>query len=219
MPKPTPHSNSKPGLSRRLLIGQAVASATLAMPWVWRSAQAQAASLPLTPAQTEGPYYPVAYPADSDADLLHNGPLGPPRGQPTSLAGSLTDVQGRPLSGAAVEIWQCDAQGHYHHPRDGARADPAFQGFGRCLVDAQGRWQFRTLRPTPYTGRTPHIHVKVKLGTRELLTTQLYVQDDPGNAGDSLWRRMSPAQRAQVTLPFEAGAEGLRAQVALVVRA
>ena len=70
------------------------------------------------------------------------------------------------------------------------RADPAFQGFGRVAVDAQGRWRFRTLRPVAYCGRAPHIHAKVKRGARELLTTQLYVEGDPGNARDFLWRRM-----------------------------
>ena len=210
-----------PTLSRRRALQQSVhAAAALALPWVWRSASAQAA-LPLrpTPSQTEGPFYPLTLPADSDADLLQNGKLGPPRGQPLALSGSLTDVQGKPLQGALVEIWQCDADGHYHHPSDGARADPAFQGFGRCVVAADGQWRFRTLHPVPYTGRTPHIHVKVRLGTRELLTTQLYVQGDPGNARDFLWQRMNEADRNNVTLPYEAGNDGLRAQAALVVRA
>jgi protocatechuate 3,4-dioxygenase beta subunit len=41
-----------------------------------------------------------------------------------------------------VEIWQCDQAGHYHHPGDGGRADPAFQGFGRVTVDSDGRYRF-----------------------------------------------------------------------------
>jgi len=87
--------------------------------------------------------------------------------------GARDDRDGAPVAGAVVEIWQCDAEGHYRHPGDGDRADPAFQAFGRVAVDAQGGWQFRTIRPVAYSGRTPHIHVKVRRGSRTLLTTQL----------------------------------------------
>ena len=70
-----------------------------------------------------------------------------------------------------------------------------------------------------YSGRAPHIHAKIKLGTRELLTTQLYVQDDPGNARDGLWRRLSADDRAAVTSPYVAGSDGLAARYALVIAA
>ena len=113
----------------------------------------------------------------------------PPRatytaGQAAWVGGTVTDTQGRPLAGGVVEIWQCDEAGHYHHPGDGNRADAAFQGFGKVTLAKDGRFRFRTLKPAPYTGRAPHIHVKVKLGAEELLTTQFYVQGDPGNARD-----------------------------------
>jgi protocatechuate 3,4-dioxygenase beta subunit len=170
-----------------------------------------------TPVQTEGPFYPVAFPADADNDLLRNGALRYQRGQPAWLDGTLRDLEGRPVRGAQVEIWQCDEAGHYDHPGDGSRQDPAFQGFGRTAVDADGRWRFRTIRPVPYSGRTPHIHVKVRLGQRELLTTQLYVEGDPGNARDFLWRRLDTADRAAVTLPYTAGSDGVQARAALVL--
>lgn len=182
------------------------------------SARAQSTTpLRPTPAQTEGPFYPLAFPADADNDLLRNGALRYQRGQPVWLDGTLRDLAGRPVRGAQVEIWQCDEAGHYDHPGDGSRQDPAFQGFGRTTVDAEGRWRFRSIRPVPYSGRTPHIHVKVRLGTRELLTTQLYVAGDPGNARDFLWRRLAAADRDAVTLPYTAGADGLQAHAALVL--
>lgn len=182
------------------------------------TARAQPATLlRRTPAQTEGPFYPVAFPVDADNDLLRNGALRYARGQPAWLDGTLRDLDGRPVRGAQVEIWQCDEAGHYDHPGDGSRQDPAFQGFGRTTVDAEGRWRFRTIRPVPYSGRTPHIHVKVRLGTRELLTTQLYVAGDPGNARDFLWRRLDTADRAAVTLPYTAGSDGLQARASLVL--
>jgi protocatechuate 3,4-dioxygenase beta subunit len=173
----------------------------------------------LTPAQTEGPFYPVNLPADTDANLLVQGSLRYTQGQATWLEGSVNDAAGRALAGGVVEIWQCDQQGRYHHPGDGGRADPAFQGFGRAPVAADGSYRFRTIRPAHYAGRTPHIHVKVKLAQRDLLTTQLYAEGDPHNAGDGLWRRLSAADRAALTLPFEPVADGLRARFDIVVAA
>ncbi len=199
--------------SRRRLVA---AAALLAAPAVWRAAVAQGRLAP-TPAQTEGPFYPVELPADSDADLLVQGARRYVRGQPAWLAGTLSDVDGRAVAGALVEIWQCDQDGHYHHPGDGGRADPAFQGFGRVTVGADGRYRFRTIRPAPYGGRTPHIHLKVKLGPRELLTTQVYVQGDPGNARDFLWRRLDERGRAALTVPFLPGADGLQANFPIAV--
>jgi protocatechuate 3,4-dioxygenase beta subunit len=177
------------------------------------------AGLTPTPSQTEGPFYPVTLPRDADADLLRNGALQYRSGQPAWLEGVVTDLAGQPVRGAQVEIWQCDHQGHYHHPGDGGRADPAFQGFGRVAVDDAGRYRFRTIRPVAYGGRTPHIHLKVRLAARELLTTQLYVEGDPHNARDFLWRNLSPQARSALTVPFVPGRDGLQARLALVVAA
>lgn len=193
------------------------ATALVACPALWLGARAQAPALRPTPAQTEGPFYPVRLPADADHDLLRNGALRYTQGEPVWLEGTLRDLAGRPLRGAQVEIWQCDEDGHYDHPGDGSRQNPAFQGFGRTAADDEGRWRFRTIKPVPYTGRTPHIHVKVRQGARELLTTQLYVEGDPGNARDFLWRRLDAEQRAAVTVPFTPGKDGLQARFPLVL--
>ncbi|MBX3607864.1 MAG: intradiol ring-cleavage dioxygenase [Piscinibacter sp.] len=200
---------------RRRLVA---AAALLGAPVVWRGALAQAGQR-LTPSQTEGPYYPVAFPADTDFDLLVQDTHRYTRGQPAWLSGSVVDPAGRAVTGAVVEIWQCDQDGHYHHPGDGGRADPLFQGFGRVQIGADGNYRFRTIRPAPYSGRTPHIHLKVRLDRRELLTTQVYVQGDPGNARDYLWQRLREADRAALTLPFEPGPDGLQARFAIVVAA
>jgi protocatechuate 3,4-dioxygenase beta subunit len=201
---------------RGLLV--AAGAALMASGGIPLRAWAQAAVRQPTPAQTEGPFYPVELPADHDADLLVNGALRYSQGQPAWVEGTVSDLEGRPVRGAVVEIWQCDQQGHYHHPGDGNRADRAFQGFGRVAVDGQGGYRFRTIRPVAYGGRAPHIHVKVKLAARELLTTQLYVRGDTGNAGDFLWRHLrSEEDRAALTVAFEAGADGLRARFPIIV--
>ena len=212
---------ASPPLSPAAVLRRRTVAATLvAAPVLWLGPRAQpAASRRATPAQTEGPYYPVVLPRDSDHDLLRNGALNYPEGQSAWIEGSVSDLAGKPVAGAQVEIWQCDHAGHYHHPGDGDRADRRFQGFGRVTVDAEGRYRFRTLRPVAYAGRTPHIHVKVKLGQRELLTTQLYVAGDPGNPRDFLWRSLGEADRAALTVPFAPGSDGLQARFPIVLAA
>ena len=205
----------RPSARRRLI---ATAAVLILAPIYLRDLRAQETRR-LTPSQTEGPYYPVTLPSDSDADLLAQGSVRYTQGQPAWVEGNVVDTAGRAVNGAVVEIWQCDVQGHYHHPGDGGRADPAFQGFGRSAVGADGSYRFRTIRPVQYSGRTPHIHVKVRLGRRELLTTQLYVEGDPGNAGDFLWRRLAEADRAALTRRFEPVADGQRARFDIVLAA
>ena len=208
-----------PGQRRTLLVTGAAVLAAVMAPAGFGTARAQARSLQPTPSQTEGPFYPLALPTDSDFDLLRNGNARYARGQPAWVEGTVADTAGQPVSGAVVEIWQCDQAGHYHHPGDGGRADPAFQGFGRVTVGSDGRYRFRTLRPAPYGGRTPHIHVKVRLGQRELLTTQLYVAGDLGNERDFLWQRLNAPGRAALTVPFAPDTGGLRAHFPIVVQA
>ena len=205
-------------MSRRRSLMLAAVASLIAAPALHLRALAQSKARRLTPAQSEGPFYPVEIPADSDADLLANGALRYAQGQPAWVDGVVTDIEGRPVRGASVEIWQCDHQGRYHHPGDGGRADRAFQGFGRVAVDNEGRYRFRTIRPVAYGGRAPHIHVKVKLGVHELLTTQLYVQGDAGNARDGLWRNLrSEDDRAALTVVFAPGSDGMQARFPIVV--
>lgn len=210
-------SLSPPSRRSLLLRGAGLIAATAAPAWL-TPAFAQTALRP-TPSQSEGPFYPVALPTDNDFDLLRTGSVAYGKGQPAWIEGVVTDTGGVPVSGAVVEIWQCDQDGHYHHPRDGGKADPAFQGFGRVAVGKDGRYRFRTLKPARYSGRTPHIHVKVKLDRQDLLTTQMYVAGDPGNARDFLWRRLNEQGQAALTRPFVAGADGMRAEFPIIVQA
>ena len=159
----------------------------------------------------------MVLPKDADFDLLKNGEQNYPKGQAAWLEGIVSDLNGKPVAGAQVEIWQCDHDGHYHHPGDSGKADQRFQGFGRAVAGSDGRYRFRTMRPVAYSGRTPHIHVKVKLGQREVLTTQLYVAGEPGNARDFLWRNMSDADRAALAVPFTSGNDGIRANFPIVL--
>jgi len=209
--------NEKFDRYRRIWIARTLALGAAGGAWMATRARAQA--LMPTPAQPEGPYYPLREPEDADFDLLRNGSREYAKGRAARVEGVVLDISGKPLKGGTIEIWQCDADGRYDHPRDGSRMDAAFQGFGRVALDAEGRFGFRTIRPSPYVGRTPHIHAKIKLGRQTLLTTQLYVEGDPGNARDGIWRRMSEAERASVTAPYIDAPDALRAVYRLVVRA
>jgi len=163
------------------------------------------ALLPQTPAQTAGPFYPPVLPLDDDADLTRvSGTAGRAEGRVAELAGRVLDSSGRPVSGVRVEIWQCDANGRYRHPaeRGSAPVDPRFQGHGHALTDALGRYRFRTIRPVPYPGRTPHIHAAVLPPGGESLVTQIYVRGEPANRDDFLFNRLPLEQRERVLAEF-----------------
>jgi protocatechuate 3,4-dioxygenase beta subunit len=168
-----------------------------------------AEELTRTPKQTEGPFYPNKLPLDTDNDLLVlNDAITPAVGEVTYLGGKILDAAGQPIKNAVVEIWQCDANGVYLHTADSDRKkkqqDANFQGFGRFLTGGTGEYHFRTIKPVPYPGRTPHIHVKVKRGGKELLTTQCYVKGHPGNEKDGIWKGIrDPKARDAVTVAFD----------------
>ncbi|HEX5632018.1 MAG TPA: hypothetical protein VFX50_02280 [Gemmatimonadales bacterium] len=128
------------------------------------------------------------------------------RGEHLALMLRIADARGRAIDGAEVEIWQCDAQGLYRHPRErqgGTGIDPGFQGFGATRSDARGSSSFRTIRPVPYTGRTPHIHLRVRHTTFGELTSQLFLAGEPGNERDFLWRQLSMAEREAAAMKLE----------------
>ena len=112
-------------------------------------------------------------------------------GTPLEVTGLVLDRTGRPRAGARVEIWQCDAFGQYHHVGEPeGSGDPNFQGFGAVTANAEGRYAFRTIRPVPYPGRTPHIHFRIAGPGFEPLVTQMYIEGHPLNAEDGIYRRL-----------------------------
>ena len=156
--------------------------------------------------QTEGPFYPDKLPLDTDNDLLVlNDGITPAVGEVTYLSGRILDTKGEPIRNAVVEIWQCDSGGAYLHTRTGnsEKRDVNFQGFGRFLTGSSGEYLFRTIKPVPYPGRTPHIHFAVKMKGREKWTTQCYVKGHPGNEKDGIWRGVrDEKQRDAITVDF-----------------
>jgi len=175
--------------NRRLFLGTLALGAAA---FTARGAFAEA--LMQTPPLTEGPFYPDRLPLDTDNDLIIiNDSLTPAVGEITHLTGRVLDASGSPVRNVTVEIWQCDAKQVYLHTADSvpkaAQRDGNFQGFGRFTTASAGEYRFRTIKPVPYPGRpAPHIHVKVKRGDRELLTTQMMIAGHPGNKVDGVAR-------------------------------
>jgi len=189
--------------SRRRFLAQftlAGAAALTVSPWAF------AEELIRTPRQTEGPFYPDKLPLDTDNDLIIvNSNISPAVGEITHLTGRILDAKGEPVRDAAVEIWQCDATGVYLHTRDSStkKRDTNFQGFGRFVTSPNGDYCFRTIKPVPYPGRTPHIHFKVKTNGKEALTTQCYIKGFPENEKDGVFRGLRDAKaRDSVCVDF-----------------
>lgn len=185
---------------RTFLGGLSLAAATLWTPGL------MADELTRTPDQTEGPFYPDKLPLDTDNDLIViNDGLTPAVGEIAYVSGRILDQSGKPIKNAAVEIWQCDNNGAYLHSgtTNADKKDKNFQGFGRFTTAASGEYLFRTIKPVPYPGRTPHIHFKVKLKGKDLLNTQCYIKDHPGNARDGIFQSVKdPKARAAITAEF-----------------
>lgn len=173
----------------------------------WVTPGLMAETLTMTPKQTEGPFYPDKMPLDTDNDLIViNDALTPAVGTIAYLSGKVTDTKGSPLRNTLVEIWQVDNNGVYIHSRGGSREklDSNFQGYGKFLTDSKGRYSFRTLRPSPYSGRTPHIHMAVSAKGERKLTTQCYVKGEPRNLKDFILKRVKDsAVRNSLIIPFK----------------
>ena len=151
-----------------------------------------------TPTDLEGPFY------RSDAPLLqHPAKLyETDPSEPLFLTGMVTDHHGTPLVGAMLDVWQTNSLGRYEHqdPRQ-----PEYNFRGRLMTDAQGRYEFQTVRPGPYPlphdgalgrffehlgrhpWRTAHIHIKVSRDGYAPLTTQLFFKEDPYIDSDAVF--------------------------------
>ena len=185
---------------RNFLSSVAIGSAALWTPGVF------AQQLIQTPKQTEGPFYPNKMPLDTDNDLLIvNDTLTPAVGDVTYVSGRILDKNGNPVRGALVEIWQVDNKAAYIHTGDknNANRDTNFQGFGRFITGSSGEYLFRTIKPVPYPGRTPHIHYAVKIKGQEKFITQCYIKGHPGNANDGVLKAIKDAKaRESVMVDF-----------------
>ena len=192
-------------ITRRSLLATGMAAGGVVATPAW-------ASLVATPGQTSGPFYPLELPLDDDNDLTSvDGASVGATGDVMHVTGRILGIDGAPLEGARVELWQANAAGRYHHPMDSSsrEVDAGFQGFGHTMTAADGAYRFKTIRPGLYPGRTRHLHFAVRAADGRELVTQMYFADEPGNAKDGLLRRIEdPAQRQSVIVEFAPADDG-----------
>jgi len=128
-------------------------------------------------------------PDDNDLLCNHATDGKTPIGERMIVHGQIRDETGRGIPATLVEIWQANAAGRYRHPGDSYRGplDPNFGGCGRALTDADGWYEFRTIRPGPYPWpngvndwRPAHIHFSLfGPSFAQRLITQMYFEGDP----------------------------------------
>ena len=168
-----------------------------------------------TPREVEGPFYPVVDQADKDADLTKiYGRNGLANGQHIIIMGQVRNRSGQPVNNAAIEIWQANANGRYHHPRDPNKApvDPNFQGWSVINSKQNGAFHFRTVIPGSYTAtknwtRPPHIHFKIYRQGYTTLITQMYFPDEALNKTDLLLSQKNAAEQSAM-IAKKTGQEG-----------
>jgi protocatechuate 3,4-dioxygenase, beta subunit len=161
------------------------------------------ADLLITPQMTEGPFYPDKLPLDTDNDLIIlNDALTPALGEITHLTGRILNASGEPVRNAFVEVWQVDHNGVYLHSGDARhdKRDTNFQGYGRFLTDSKGNYYFRTVKPVPYPGRTPHIHFGVSQNGKRVYTTQLFIKGHEQNERDGVYRGIRDEKARETVL-------------------
>ena len=155
-----------------------------------------------TPSNALGPFYPATKPGDSDADLTKvAGRTGRAQGTILYVTGRVLDTSGKPVGGAVLELWQANAFGRYMHPGDSDASgalDPDFQGYGTLRAGSDGRFSIKTIKPPPYSGRTPHIHFIVA-GGKSRLTTQMFFEGEARNERDGLYRYLGADDRRAST--------------------
>jgi protocatechuate 3,4-dioxygenase beta subunit len=127
------------------------------------------AACAVTPSETIGPYPSLTNFVRSD---IREGKSG----LPLTLTITVVNASNActPVASAAVDIWQCDAQGNYSE-----YAQPGYNGTGQTFLrgiqttDASGRVTFTTVFPGWYQGRATHIHVGVKVNNSVVKVTQI----------------------------------------------
>lgn len=128
----------------------------------------------LTPEVTEGPYY--FDPKLERPDITE----GTQTGVATTVRLQVVDGSCKPIEGARVDIWHCNAEGLYSgYANQTGGVDTSGQTFlrGTQFAGANGIVEFQTIYPGWYAGRTTHIHFKVFLDDKTVLTGQLFFPD------------------------------------------
>jgi len=136
----------------------------------------------LTVGTTEGPYYVTDTVELTDGNLNYTALPG----DPIKVSGFVyegTDTSA-PIPNAKVEIWHADSTGNYHPNSNGGAGqyqagELALRGY--VLTDSSGRYEFTSIYPGYYQGRTRHIHVRASADGFGGVVTQIIVPSKPGD--------------------------------------
>ena len=185
---------------------------------------APAISLPRTPDQILGPFYPLSLKPDTTGDLTKKGRA---EGQVLYVTGRVLSTAGKPVAGAKIEIWQANSRGRYRHPNDDSAVplDPNFIGYAILETGKDGRYCLKTIRPASYETspgnfRPAHLHFSVT-SKREQLTTQMYFEGDKHNDIDP-FLQSARHKEALITHPraatgdMEPGSEAVEFDIVLM---
>jgi protocatechuate 3,4-dioxygenase beta subunit len=161
-----------------------------------------------------------------DADLTTQH-AGEPQGQRIIVFGQVRDSGGRPVPDTLIEIWQTNAAGRYRHAREHhpAPLDPNFDGVGRAITDAGGRYRFITIQPGSYpwgnhynAWRPAHIHFSLfGRAFTQRLVTQMYFPGDPLLPLDPIYNSV-PDEKARERMVAEFSITDTQPEWALAYR-
>jgi protocatechuate 3,4-dioxygenase, beta subunit len=164
------------------------------------------AALPQTLTEVTGPLLGERRVRPEDADLTRQHE-GEPLGERIVVHGRVVDDDGRPIPNTLIEIWQANAAGRYRHhvDRHPAPLDPNFTGLGRCSTDADGRYEYVTIKPGAYpwgnhpnAWRPAHIHLSLfGRAFTQRLVTQMYFPGDPLFGFDPIFNSVRDADARQ----------------------
>lgn len=122
-------------------------------------------------------------------------------GEPCWVEGTVSDSNGHPIAGAHIEVWEADEEGFYDVQYDDGRVAAR----AHLFTDAEGRYSFWGITPTPYpiphdgpvgkmleaVGRSPmrasHLHFMVSAAGQRTLVTHIFVQGDQLLDADSVF--------------------------------
>jgi protocatechuate 3,4-dioxygenase beta subunit len=183
---------------------------------VLRSPRKPLIMIPQTLSEITGPVYGHSDVKPEEADLTKHHP-GEPLGERIIVKGRVLDEAGRPVPDTLIEIWQCNAAGRYIHQVDQhpAPLDPNFTGAGRVVTDADGAYQYVTIKPGAYPWRNHHnawrpAHIHLSLFGPSFLTrlvTQMYFPGDPLFYQDPIFNSVTDAKaRERMICQFDLAA-------------
>jgi protocatechuate 3,4-dioxygenase beta subunit len=142
----------------------------------------------LTSPNQEGPFYSPGSPEKSS--LIEEGMPG----VPILIFGRVFDQDCNPIPQVKLDFWLADVNGEYDNA--------GYRLRGHVLTDLEGNYTLESIEPTAYTGRPPHIHVKLfSPNGKQLLTTQMYFAGSEGSGDVSA----APDLLAAYQEPDEAG--------------